>query len=86
VLCQPTAFKASNPSYACGQRWPHPAPQPPIGRPQLPAPWGAVPCEAITCLQQKAFSKNRERLKAERLAREAAGPPDTKAKAKAKWK
>jgi len=27
---------------------------------------------------QKAFSKNRERLKAERLAREAAGPPSTK--------
>ena len=31
---------------------------------------------------QKAFSKNRERLKAERLAREAAGPPPTKPKAR----
>jgi hypothetical protein len=29
---------------------------------------------------QKAFSKNRERLKAERLAREAVGPPPTKPK------
>ena len=34
---------------------------------------------------QKAFSKNRERLKAERLEREAAAPPPpTKAKPKAK--
>ena len=31
-------------------------------------------------LAQKAFSENRERLKAERLAREAAGPPPTKPK------
>jgi hypothetical protein len=34
----------------------------------------------------EAFSKNRERLKAERLAREAAGPPATKTKPKAKGK
>jgi hypothetical protein len=33
---------------------------------------------------QKAFSTNRERLKAERLPREAAEPPPTKAKGKAK--
>jgi hypothetical protein len=31
---------------------------------------------------QKAFAKNHARLKAERLAREAAAPPVTKAKAK----
>jgi len=31
-------------------------------------------------LAQKAFSQNRERLKAERLAREAAAPPPTKPK------
>jgi len=31
-------------------------------------------------LAQKAFSKNRERLKAERLAREAVGVPPTKPK------
>ena len=31
-------------------------------------------------LAQKAFSQNRERLKAERLAREAAAPPPTKSK------
>ena len=37
-------------------------------------------------IAQKAFSKNRERLKAERLAREAAGPPPTKTKPKAKGK
>jgi len=38
-------------------------------------------------LAQKAFSQNRERLKAERLAREAAGPPPTKPKpGKAKGK
>ena len=38
-------------------------------------------------LSQKAFSKNRERLKAERLAREAAAPPPTKPKTgKAKGK
>jgi hypothetical protein len=38
-------------------------------------------------LAQKAFSKNRERLKAERLAREAAGPPPIKPKGrKAKTK
>jgi hypothetical protein len=37
-------------------------------------------------LAQVAFSKNRERLKAERLAREAAAPPPTKAKRKAKRK
>ncbi|WP_108518276.1 hypothetical protein [Bradyrhizobium algeriense] len=36
---------------------------------------------------QKAFSNNRERLKAERLVREAAGPPPPKTKAfKAKRK
>jgi hypothetical protein len=35
---------------------------------------------------QKAFSANRERLKAERLAREAAGPPIAAKKAKAKKK
>ena len=34
----------------------------------------------------KAFSKNRERLKAERLAREAAGTPVAPAKAKPKKK
>jgi hypothetical protein len=33
---------------------------------------------------QKAFSNHRERLKAERLAREAAEPPPTKVKGKAK--
>jgi hypothetical protein len=33
-------------------------------------------------LAQKAFSKNRERLKAERLAREAVGPPPPKPKAR----
>ena len=32
-------------------------------------------------IAQKAFSNNRERLKAERLAREAAGPPPPKTKA-----
>ena len=38
-------------------------------------------------IAQKAFSNNRERLKAERLAREAAGPPPSKTKApKAKRK
>jgi hypothetical protein len=38
-------------------------------------------------IAQKAFSNNRERLKAERLAREAAGPPPPKPKAsKAKEK
>ena len=38
-------------------------------------------------IAQKAFSNNRERLKAERLAREAAGPPPTKTKSpKAKGK
>jgi hypothetical protein len=31
-------------------------------------------------IAQKAFSNNRERLKAERLAREAAGPPPSKTK------
>jgi hypothetical protein len=36
-------------------------------------------------IAQKAFSANRERLKAERLAREAAGPPVAAAK-KAKTK
>ena len=35
---------------------------------------------------QKAFSNNRERLKAERLAREARGAPVTTAKAKPKVK
>ena len=34
----------------------------------------------------KAFSKNRERLKTERLAREAAGTPVAPAKAKPKKK
>ena len=38
-------------------------------------------------IEQKAFSNNRERLKAERLAREAAGPPPSESKAsKAKKK
>ena len=37
-------------------------------------------------IAQVAFSKNRERLKAERLAREAAAPPPPKAKPKAKKK
>ena len=38
-------------------------------------------------IAQKAFSNNRGRQKAERLAREAAGPPPTKTKApKAKAK
>jgi hypothetical protein len=38
-------------------------------------------------IAQKAFSNNRERLKAERLVREAAGPPPPKTKApKAKRK
>ena len=37
-------------------------------------------------IAQEAFSKNRERLKAERLAREAAGPPATITKPKAKGK
>ena len=38
-------------------------------------------------IAQKAFSNNRKRLKAERLAREAAGPPPAKAKgSKAKRK
>jgi hypothetical protein len=37
-------------------------------------------------IAQKAFSKNRERLKAERLAREAAEPPATKTKPNAKGK
>jgi hypothetical protein len=32
--------------------------------------------------EQKAFSDNRERLKAERLAREAAAPPSPKSKAR----
>src|SRR5260370_25563967 len=35
-------------------------------------------------IEQKAFSANRERLKAERLAREAAGPPVVAKKAKTK--
>jgi hypothetical protein len=35
---------------------------------------------------QKAFSANRERLRAERLTREAAGPPVTAKKAKTKKK
>jgi hypothetical protein len=37
-------------------------------------------------IAQKTFSANRERLKAERLAREAAGPPVTAKKAKTKKK
>ena len=37
-------------------------------------------------IAQAAFSKNRERLKAERLAREAAATPLKKAKHKAKKK
>ena len=32
-------------------------------------------------IEQKAFSNNRERLKAERLAREASAPPSPKSKA-----
>jgi Tfp pilus assembly protein PilX len=37
-------------------------------------------------IAQAAFSKNRERLKAERLAREAAAPPPAKSKPKTKKK
>ena len=37
-------------------------------------------------IAQAAFSKNRERLKAERLAREAAATPPAKAKPRAKKK
>ena len=37
-------------------------------------------------IAQKAFSKNRERLRAERLAREAAGTPVAAKKAKPKKK
>ena len=37
-------------------------------------------------IAQTAFSKNRERLKAERLAREAAATPSMRAKPKAKMK
>jgi hypothetical protein len=37
-------------------------------------------------IAQKAFSNNRERLKAERLAREAAGTPVAKTKAKPRTK
>jgi hypothetical protein len=37
-------------------------------------------------IAQKAFADNRERLKAERLAREAAGPPIAAKKAKTKKK
>ena len=37
-------------------------------------------------IAQKAFSNNRERLKAERLVREAAGTPVAKTKAKPKTK
>jgi hypothetical protein len=37
-------------------------------------------------IAQTAFSNNRERLKAERLAREAAAPPPTKARPKPKKK
>jgi hypothetical protein len=37
-------------------------------------------------IAQAAFSKNRERLKAERLAREAVAPPPTKPKSRAKRK
>jgi hypothetical protein len=37
-------------------------------------------------IAQKAFAANRERLKAERLAREAAGPPIAAKKAKPKKK
>ena len=37
-------------------------------------------------IAQAAFSKNRERLKAERLAREAAATPPTKAKPQAEKK
>jgi hypothetical protein len=37
-------------------------------------------------IAQKAFSANRERLKAERLAREAAGPPVAAKKAETKKK
>ena len=35
-------------------------------------------------IAQRAFSNNRERLRAERLEREAAAPPPSKAKPKAK--
>jgi len=37
-------------------------------------------------IAQRAFSANRERLKAERLAREAAGPPVAAKKTKPKKK
>jgi hypothetical protein len=37
-------------------------------------------------ITQKAFSANRERLKTERLTREAAGPPVAAKKAKTKKK
>ena len=37
-------------------------------------------------IAQAAFSKNRERLKAERLAREAAAPPSATAKPSSKAK
>jgi hypothetical protein len=37
-------------------------------------------------IAQAAFSKNRERLRAERLAREAAAPPSAKAKPRPKAK
>jgi hypothetical protein len=37
-------------------------------------------------IEQKAFSANRERLKAERLTREAAGPPVAAKTAKTKRK
>jgi hypothetical protein len=37
-------------------------------------------------IAQAAFSRNRERLKAERLAREAAAPPPTKPTPRAKRK
>ena len=47
--------------------------------------------DAVTAMNeyeitQKTFAENRERLKAERLAREAAAPPPTKANTKAKKK
>ena len=41
---------------------------------------------AMSEIAQAAFSKNRERLRAERLAREATATPPTKAKPRAKKK
>jgi hypothetical protein len=45
---------------------------------------GAQVAMSEHALAQKAFAKNHERLKAERLAREAKTPPEPKAKRKPK--